>query len=102
MEKITGMKIARQRQGTKMQEPPRRLSFFNDKGTIVLDIYIHPHSGEVLILPFGAHVLIDSTKANPLFKQQSGAEGLLVTTCKNYSYAPVFTHPEKLKLEDEE
>ncbi len=100
MEKITGMKIARQRQGTKMQDAPRRLSFFNDKGTIILDIYIHQHSSEVLILPFGAHVLIDSTNTNPLFKQRSGAKGCVVTTCKNYSYASVFTHQEVPRVGD--
>jgi len=56
MEKITGMKITREREGKKMYDAPKELDFYNDEGEIVLSIHITPHTKEAYIFPHGVEI----------------------------------------------
>lgn len=71
MEKITGMKITRDRPGRKMQEPPRELDFYNSEGEVVLSIHFTQHSKEMYIFPRGAEVTIYDNENWPLFLNET-------------------------------
>ena len=69
MEKITGMKITRERPGRVMQKPPRELVFYNSEGENILTIWIG--RGIMRILPRGANVLLYDNENWPLYRGES-------------------------------
>lgn len=52
------MKITRERPGKVMQEPPRKLSFYNSEGEVVVNIFISEHLKSMSIHPYGASVTV--------------------------------------------
>ena len=58
MEDLVGMKVSRKREGKKIVECPRRLTFYNSEGKEVLEIHISEHTKEMFIFPRGAEITI--------------------------------------------
>ena len=68
---ITGMKIDRKRPGRKVQEVPKRISFFNEAGVSICGITIYPELGMINIHPRGAEVTVFESAKQPLRTQEN-------------------------------
>ena len=84
--KITGMKIDRKRPGRKVQEVPKRLTFFDSEGLIIGSITIYPELGRINVHPHGATVAVFNRAEQPLRKESSSDDHNICSWVTNGEY----------------